>query len=68
MQLAQPEVTIAFDNDPAQAAMTRGRLLDRVANDKLSVTGMHFNLPSAASVQRDGSGYLLHYDVGSLGV
>lgn len=37
MQLAQPEVTIAFDSDPAQAAMTRGRLLDRVANDMPAV-------------------------------
>lgn len=45
IQAAQPEVTIAFDSDPAQAACTRNRALDQVATDRLTVIGMHFNLP-----------------------
>lgn len=65
VQLAQPEVTIAFDSDPAQAASMRSRLLDRVVADKLSITGMHFNLPTTGSVQRDGSSYILNYDMWS---
>lgn len=66
IQVEKPEVTIAFDSDPAQAAATRKRLLERVASDKLSVTGMHFNAPVSATVQHDGSQFSLHYDAGSL--
>jgi glyoxylase-like metal-dependent hydrolase (beta-lactamase superfamily II) len=65
IQLAQPEVTIAFDSDPAQAASTRAKLLERVVSDKLSITGMHFNLPAAGSIVRDGNAYLLSYDLWS---
>ncbi|WP_118185845.1 MBL fold metallo-hydrolase [Paraburkholderia phosphatilytica] len=65
IQLARPDVTIAFDSDPAQAASTRGQVLDRVVSDKLSITGMHFNLPTAGSVQRDGNAYVLNYDLWS---
>lgn len=43
LQMAQPEVTIAFDSDPTEAASVRAKLLDRVATDKLSISGMHFN-------------------------
>jgi glyoxylase-like metal-dependent hydrolase (beta-lactamase superfamily II) len=62
VQLAQPEVTIAFDSDPQQAASMRAKMLDRVATDKLSVSGMHFNLPAAGSVAREGNAYVLTYD------
>lgn len=65
VQLAQPEVTIAFDSDPTQAAATRGQLLDRVASDRLSISGMHFNLPTSGSIVRDGSAYVLNYDMWS---
>ncbi len=58
IQMAQPEVTIAFDSDPIQASRTRGQLLDRVATDKLSISGMHFNLPTAGLVQREGNAYV----------
>ncbi|WP_233886354.1 MBL fold metallo-hydrolase [Paraburkholderia flagellata] len=68
IQLAQPEVTIAFDSDPTQAARTRGKLLDQVATDKLSITGMHFNLPTTGSVQREGNAYILNYDMWSPGI
>ncbi|WP_233805377.1 MBL fold metallo-hydrolase [Paraburkholderia sp. HP33-1] len=65
VQLAQPEVTIAFDSDPATAARTRAQLLDRVATDRLSISGMHFNLPTTGSVQREGNAYILNYDLWS---
>lgn len=65
IQVAQPEVTIAFDSDSAQAARSRGQLLDRVATDKLSVSGMHFNLPTTGSVHGDNGSYRLHYDIWS---
>lgn len=65
IQLAKPDVTIAFDSDPAQAAKTRARLLDQVATDKLSISGMHFNAPTTGTVQREGSSYALNYDLWS---
>jgi glyoxylase-like metal-dependent hydrolase (beta-lactamase superfamily II) len=65
IQVAQPEVTIAFDSDPSMAAATRNRLLDQVASEQVKVTGMHFNLPTTGIVQRDGSSYLLNYDLWS---
>ncbi|CAG9273684.1 MBL fold metallo-hydrolase [Paraburkholderia unamae] len=65
IQMAQPAVTIAFDSDPAQAARIRGQLLDRMATDKLTITGMHFNSPTTGSVQRDGGAYVLNYDLWS---
>lgn len=55
-------MTIAFDSDPEEARRTRASLLDRVAADKISVSGMHFNLPTTATVQREGSGFSLAYD------
>lgn len=62
VQTAQPDVTIAFDSDPEEARRTRASLLDRVAADKISVSGMHFNLPTTGTVQREGSGFSLAYD------
>lgn len=65
IQIAQPEVTIAFDSDPVQASKTRKRLLEQVVSDKLLVTGMHFNAPTAASIVKDGNGYALNYELWS---
>lgn len=65
IQVAQPEVTIAFDSDPVAAAQVRGKLLDRAASDNIAVSGMHFNLPTAGRVVREGSHYALNYDLWS---
>ncbi len=65
VQVAQPDVTIAFDNDPVAAAAVRGRLLDRAASDNLAVSGMHFNLPTTGKIVRDGSSFTLNYDLWS---
>ena len=62
IQVEQPDVTIAFDSDPAAAAATRKRLLERVAADNLSVTGMHFNSPVSATVKRGDANFSLQYD------
>lgn len=61
IQIARPEVSIAYDRDPALAAKTRSALLDRVATDDISVCGMHFNLPTTAKLSRSGKSYALHY-------
>lgn len=65
VQVAQPDVTIAFDSDPVAAAAVRGRLLDRAASDNLAVSGMHFNLPTTGKIVRDGSSFTLNYDLWS---
>lgn len=62
IQVERPEVTIAFDTDPATAAATRKRLLERVVSDKISVTGMHFNSPVTACVKGDDVHFTLQYD------
>ncbi len=65
LQIAQPEVTIAFDSDPNEAAAVRATLLDRVATDKLSISGMHFNLLASGRIYRENNQYVLNYDAWS---
>ena len=48
VQIARPEVSVGFDVDPAQAAETRARLLDRVAADRLMIAGAHMAFPGLA--------------------
>ncbi len=57
VQVARPEVTIAFDTDPDLARATRLKILDRVSTDGLPVAGMHFNMPGFIAVERHGTGY-----------
>ncbi len=57
VQIRKPEVTIGFDVDPDQARATRMKVLDQVASDRLSVAGMHLNMPGFLTVERQGSGY-----------
>lgn len=57
VQLARPEVTIAFDTDPAQAAETRAAILDRVAADRLMVAGAHMTFPGLAQIEASGEGF-----------
>lgn len=57
VQLARPEVTIAFDTDPAQAAETRAAILDRVVADRLMVAGAHMTFPGLAQIEASGEGF-----------
>ncbi len=65
IQVAQPDVTIAFDSDPAAAAAIRSKVLDRAASDNPAVSGMHFNLPTTGKVIREGNSFALNYDLWS---
>ncbi|WP_223302659.1 MBL fold metallo-hydrolase [Halotalea alkalilenta] len=62
IQVERPQVTIAFDGEPARAASTRKQLLDRVATERLIVSGMHFNAPATGRIVREGASYRLSYD------
>jgi hypothetical protein len=47
------------DSDQDSAAVSRRKVFDMVATDKLLVTGMHLHYPGFAHLVRDGSGYRL---------
>ncbi|WP_095589153.1 MBL fold metallo-hydrolase [Actibacterium ureilyticum] len=57
LQFTHPEITIAFDTDPAMVKQTRARMLDMAAADGLSVTGAHLDFPGFGQVMRAGDAY-----------
>jgi len=65
VQLARPDVAIGFDVDPEMAIATRRGLLDRVAEDRLTVAGAHIGFPGVVNIARDGEGFravAAHFD------
>ena len=57
VQMARPDATLVFDVDPHVARITRERLLDWAANERLCVAGAHLPYPGFGHVVRDGHGY-----------
>lgn len=55
--LARPDWHTVFDTDPAQAAITRARILDMLATERIAVSGFHMPFPSLGYVERQGRGY-----------
>lgn len=53
-----PEWHFVFDADPNLAEQTRRKMFDRVIAEKATITGYHFGMPGAGSIEKDGSGYL----------
>jgi glyoxylase-like metal-dependent hydrolase (beta-lactamase superfamily II) len=49
----------AFDQDGAAAAVSRRRLLDRVAADVMLICGAHLPWPGLNRIASDGTGYVL---------
>lgn len=62
IQIERPDVSIAFDQDPATAATTRSRLLDLVCSEKLLIAGMHLGELGFARIRRSSGTYALHYE------
>jgi glyoxylase-like metal-dependent hydrolase (beta-lactamase superfamily II) len=62
VQVPRPEVTMAFDIDPDQAAATRRRIFDQVASDRMLVAGMHIHFPGYAHLVREGQGYRMLFE------
>jgi glyoxylase-like metal-dependent hydrolase (beta-lactamase superfamily II) len=62
IQIPRPEVTMAFDIDPVQAAATRRRVFDMVATDGQAVAGMHMHFPGFLHLVRRGEGYAMIHD------
>ena len=59
LQVADPEISIAFDMDAAAARAARKRLLDELASDGALFTGGHFLHPAFHRVERQSGGYRL---------
>lgn len=62
IQIARPDVSIAFDQDPTLSAETRSKLLDVVSSDKLLIAGMHLGELGFAHIKRKGMGYGIFYE------
>lgn len=59
LNLRNPGWHLAFDHDAQLAEATRRRMFDRIAADRITVTGYHWGMPGAGRVEKDGSGYVL---------
>ena len=59
LNLKNPGWHLAFDGNAALAEQNRRKMFDRVVADKIIVTGYHFGLPGAGTIQKDGGGYAL---------
>jgi glyoxylase-like metal-dependent hydrolase (beta-lactamase superfamily II) len=59
VQTARPEVCMEVDTDQDAAAVSRRKVFDMVATDRLPVTGMHLHYPGFAHLVREGTGYRL---------
>lgn len=46
-----------FDGDAAMAEANRRKLFDRAIADKAVITGYHYGMPGAGTIQKDGAGY-----------
>jgi len=53
----RPDFHIVFDFDPAMAEASRRRVYDRVATDRIRVTGYHFPFPANGYMTKEGNGY-----------
>ncbi len=56
-QFRRPNISIEFDTDSHQAALTRQRVLAEAAKGKLWVGGAHLPFPGLGHVRRDSVGY-----------
>ena len=59
LQFAHPDWAIAFDTDAEAGTVTRKKVFDMAATDKLMVAGAHIPFPGIGFVGKAGAGY--HY-------
>ncbi len=62
IQIARPDVSIAFDQDRLLSAETRSKLLDVVSSDKILIAGMHLGELGFAHIERTGKTYKISYE------
>jgi glyoxylase-like metal-dependent hydrolase (beta-lactamase superfamily II) len=54
-----PHWHVMYDQDPAQAEITRRRVYDMLAAERIRVQGFHFPFPANGYVEKHGAGYRL---------
>ncbi len=59
LNLANPGWHLVFDGNPTMAEEGRRKLYDQAVADKSIITGYHWGLPGAGTLQKDGDGYAL---------
>ena len=62
IQIARPDVSIAFDQDPLLSSETRSTLLDVVSADNILIAGMHLGELGFAHIRRKGNLYRIVYE------
>ena len=55
--LEKPRMEFAYDTDPKQSALTRVKMLDMLAAQKMPVMSYHFPWPGFGYVSKDGEGF-----------
>jgi glyoxylase-like metal-dependent hydrolase (beta-lactamase superfamily II) len=53
VQVPRPEVSMVVDVDPSAAVVSRRRIFDLAASERLLVTGMHMHFPGFGHIARD---------------
>ena len=46
-----------YDHDPVQSEVTRRKVLEMLANEKMLVQGYHFPFPGVAHIEKTATGY-----------
>ena len=59
LSLRNPGWHLVFDANAALAEENRRKIMDQVVSDKTIITGYHWGMPGAGTIQKDGSGYAL---------
>ena len=57
LNLQRPDWEVRFDMDKAAAAISRKRVLDMIATDRVPLLGYHMPHPSVGFLERRESGY-----------
>ena len=57
LQVLDPDVSTGFCQQPEQAAESRRRLLERCADEKLTLAPTHFCAPRFSQVRREGRSF-----------
>ena len=57
VSLMKPDWHVGFDTDPEAAVVTRKRILDMLATDRIPVTGYHMPFPAIGYVEKTSDGY-----------
>jgi glyoxylase-like metal-dependent hydrolase (beta-lactamase superfamily II) len=57
IQFPLPDITVAYDSDPAAAAAVRKEILNYAAENRIPIGGMHLQYPALGMVEKAGPGF-----------